>query len=79
MDSWAVLLKRVNHFKKDLGNNAINPHAIANESEVEHGFGMTKLGSQGHLLTAEEFIQAKRSTRVEFLLKQCNMPIFTRN
>ena len=76
VDGWKELMKRADHFEKGLGKS-ITPHTVTNESNVEHAFG-TKKSGQGHLLSLEEYVQAKRSTRVNFQLKMCSLP-FTQN
>ena len=73
IDSWSVLCKRLDYFKAGL-SKSVYPHAICSESKVEHSFGSVKKSGQGHLLTVEEYIQAKRSTQVDFQLGMCDLP-----
>ena len=73
INGWNALMKRANHFQKDLGKS-IYPHSIVSESKVEHAFGFTKQSGQGHLLTLEEYVQAKRSNQIDFQLRMCDLP-----
>ena len=73
IDSWSALLRRLNYFGEDLGK-AVYPHAICSESKVEHSFGSVKKSGQGHLLNLQEYVQAKRSTQIDFQLRMCDVP-----
>ena len=51
----------------------VDPHAVSNESVVEHTFGTTKVTGQGNLQTAEEYMNAKRNVQLNFMLKMTKM------
>ena len=51
----------------------VDPHAVANESVVEHSFGITKTRGQGNLQTAEEYINSKQKVQVNFMLKMSKL------
>ena len=53
--------------------NLVDPHAVANESVVEHSFGITKTRGQGNLQTAEEYINSKQKVQVNFMLKMSKL------
>ena len=44
LSSWSAVLNRLDHFDKSL-EDKVNPHAITNESPLEHSFGFTVMKS----------------------------------
>ena len=73
VESWKVLKARMEILAPG-SSQLIYPHSICNESYVEHSFGFIKNQGQGHNLSQEEYIQAKRSHMVDFQMRMCKLP-----
>lgn len=77
VQSWEVLQKRCNMIKEDSSCN-IYPPAVTSEKNIEHGFGYVSKKGQGHNLSMEEYIIAKRRSTVDFQLRMSKMPFCQR-
>ena len=73
VESWEVVQKRCELIREG-SSSLIHPPAVTSEKNVEHGFGFVGKKGQGHNMTMEEYIIAKRRATVDFQLRMSKMP-----
>ena len=73
VESWEVNKMRVDHIKPG-SSDLIQPAALGSEKNVEHSFGYTSRKGQGHNMSMQEYIIAKRKFGIDFQLRMCQMP-----
>ena len=73
VESWEVNKMRADHIKQG-SSDLIQPAALGSEKNVEHSFGYTTRKGQGHNMSMQEYIIAKRKFATDFQLRMCQMP-----
>ena len=75
VQSWKVLHQRMEKIEEGSAEKIL-PHTLLSESYIEHSFENVTKSGQGHNLTMDEYIIAKRRVTLNFQLKMCQMPFW---